>query len=75
MQLVVIALSVLVMVGVHVLLRYTRLGKAMRATAANKSLARNCGIRTGRVITLTWAHHRRAVRHGRHGVRHRLGQF
>ena len=27
----------------------------MRATAANRSLARNCGIRTGRIITLTWA--------------------
>jgi branched-chain amino acid transport system permease protein/neutral amino acid transport system permease protein len=54
-QLVVIGLSLLVMAGTHVLLRYTRLGKAMRATAANKSLARNCGIRTGRVIALTWA--------------------
>ena len=55
MQLVVIGLSVLVMAGTHVLLRYTKLGKAMRATAANKSLARNCGIRTARVITITWA--------------------
>jgi branched-chain amino acid transport system permease protein/neutral amino acid transport system permease protein len=54
-QLIVIGLSVLVMLGTHVLLRYTRLGKAMRATAANKTLARNCGIRTSRVITLTWA--------------------
>jgi branched-subunit amino acid ABC-type transport system permease component len=54
-QLVVIALSVLVMLGTHVLLRYTRLGKAMRATAANKTLARNCGIRTSRVINVTWA--------------------
>lgn len=54
-QLAVIGLSVLVMIGTHVLLRYTRLGKAMRATAANKTLARNCGIRTARVITLTWA--------------------
>ncbi|HEX4399528.1 MAG TPA: branched-chain amino acid ABC transporter permease [Trebonia sp.] len=54
-QLVVIGLSVLVMLGTHVLLRYTRLGKAMRATAANRTLARNCGIRTSRVITLTWA--------------------
>ena len=54
-QLVVIGLSLLVMAGTHVLLRYTKLGKAMRATAANKSLARNCGIRTGRVITITWA--------------------
>jgi len=54
-QLVVIGLSLLVMAGTHVLLRYTRLGKAMRATAANKSLARNCGIRTARVIAITWA--------------------
>ena len=54
-QLIVIGLSVLVMLGTHVLLRYTRLGKAMRATAANKTLARNCGIRTSRVINLTWA--------------------
>jgi branched-subunit amino acid ABC-type transport system permease component len=54
-QIVVIAMSVLVMLGVHVLLRYSKLGKAMRATAANKTLARNCGIRTGRVITITWA--------------------
>jgi branched-subunit amino acid ABC-type transport system permease component len=54
-QLVVIGLSVLVMLGTHVLLRYTRLGKAMRATAANKTLARNCGIRTSRVINVTWA--------------------
>ena len=54
-QLVVIGLSLLVMAGTHVLLRYTRLGKAMRATAANRTLARNCGIRTGQVINLTWA--------------------
>ena len=54
-QLIIIALSLVVMAGVHALLRYTKLGKAMRATAANRSLARNCGIRTGRVITVTWA--------------------
>jgi branched-subunit amino acid ABC-type transport system permease component len=48
-------LAVLVMAAVHGLLRYTKLGKAMRATAANRSLARNCGIRASRVITLTWA--------------------
>ena len=54
-QLVIIAFAVVVMAGVHALLRYTKLGKAMRATAANRTLARNCGIRTGRVITTTWA--------------------
>jgi len=53
-QLVIIALSIAVMLLVHVLNRYTRLGKAMRATAANRSLARNCGIRTDRVVTSTW---------------------
>ena len=53
-QVVIIALSIVVMLGVHALIRYTRLGKAMRATAANRNLARNCGIRTDRVVTLTW---------------------
>jgi branched-subunit amino acid ABC-type transport system permease component len=54
-QVVIMVLAVLVMLAVHGLLRYTKLGKAMRATAANRSLARNCGIRASRVITLTWA--------------------
>jgi branched-chain amino acid transport system permease protein/neutral amino acid transport system permease protein len=54
-QLVIMAIAVATMAGVHILLRYTKLGKAMRATAANRNLARNCGIRTGRVITATWA--------------------
>ncbi len=54
-QLTIMAISIAVMAGVHVLLRYSRLGKAMRATAANRMLARNCGIRAGRVIAVTWA--------------------
>jgi branched-chain amino acid transport system permease protein/neutral amino acid transport system permease protein len=54
-QLVIMAISVVVMAAAHVLLRYTKLGKAMRATAANRTLARNCGIRASRVITTTWA--------------------
>ncbi len=53
-QLVLIGLSVIVMLLVHALIRYTKLGKAMRATAANRGLARNCGIRTSRVVMLTW---------------------
>jgi branched-subunit amino acid ABC-type transport system permease component len=53
-QLVIIALSVAVMLLVHALIRYTRLGKAMRATAANRSLAQNSGIRTDRVVMSTW---------------------
>ena len=53
-QIVIIVLAVVVMLAVHALLRYTRLGKAMRATAANPMLARNCGIPTNRVIDAVW---------------------
>ena len=54
-QIIIIAISIVVMLGVYALLRYTKLGKAMRATAANRMLARNCGIRASRVIAITWA--------------------
>ena len=53
-QIVIIVLAVVVMLAVHALLRYTRLGKAMRATAANPMLARNSGIPTQRVIDTVW---------------------
>jgi branched-subunit amino acid ABC-type transport system permease component len=53
-QIVIIGIAVVVMLAIHALLRYTRLGKAMRATAANPTLARNCGIPTRRVIDLVW---------------------
>jgi branched-chain amino acid transport system permease protein/neutral amino acid transport system permease protein len=53
-QLVILALAVAIMGVVHALLSYSRLGKAMRATAANPSLARNSGIRTDQIVTLTW---------------------
>jgi branched-subunit amino acid ABC-type transport system permease component len=54
-QLIIIGIAVVVMAAVWLLLGYTKLGKAMRATAANRTLARNCGIRTDRVVTTTWA--------------------
>jgi branched-subunit amino acid ABC-type transport system permease component len=53
-QIAIIFLAVAVMLGIHALLRYTRLGKAMRATAANPTLARSCGIPTQRVIDIVW---------------------
>lgn len=53
-QIAIIALSVVLMVAVHLLVRFTRLGKAMRATASNRDLARNSGIRTDRVVMTTW---------------------
>jgi branched-subunit amino acid ABC-type transport system permease component len=53
-QIIVIGIAVVLMLGIHALLTYTRLGKAMRATAANPTLARNCGIPTQRVIDSVW---------------------
>jgi branched-chain amino acid transport system permease protein/neutral amino acid transport system permease protein len=53
-QIAIIVVAILLMALIHGLLRYTRLGKAMRATAANPVLARNCGIPTQRVIDVVW---------------------
>jgi len=54
-QLVIIALAVVAMLGLHVLLKMTRLGRAMRATAADAELARLSGINTRLVVLVTWA--------------------
>ncbi len=54
-QLAIIGIAVVAMLLIHLLLRYTKLGKAMRATATDPDLARNCGIATDRVIDLAWA--------------------
>ena len=53
-QIAIIVVAVLLMLAIHGLLRYTRLGKAMRATSANPTLARNCGIPTQRVVDMVW---------------------
>jgi branched-chain amino acid transport system permease protein len=42
------------MVGVHLLLQRTKLGKAMRAMSDDRDLARITGIPTERVVTATW---------------------
>lgn len=53
-QILIIVIAVVVMLAIHGLLTYTRLGKAMRATSANPTLARNCGIPTQRVVDAVW---------------------
>lgn len=54
-QLVIIGVAAASMLALHLLLRYTRIGKALRATAADAELARSCGIATERVSALAWA--------------------
>jgi branched-subunit amino acid ABC-type transport system permease component len=53
-QLIIIGIAIVAMVGVHVLLNYTKVGKAMRAMSDNPTLARNCGIDTEMVTNFTW---------------------
>lgn len=53
-QLAIVIIAVAVLIGLEALLRLTKVGKAMRAMAADPDLARACGIRTGRIVVLTW---------------------
>lgn len=53
-QLVVLGIGVVFAVAVHTILRYTRMGKAIRAVAANPELARSSGISSQRITDLAW---------------------
>ena len=53
-DLAIVASAVALVVGLHVLLQYTDLGRKMRAMADNPDLARVSGIRTKRVKLWTW---------------------
>ena len=53
-QLVVMAIAVVLMMGVHVMLKTSRLGKSMRAMSDNTTLAMTSGIDTKRITTITW---------------------
>lgn len=53
-DLVIMALSLVVLVGVGLMLQGTRIGKAMRAVADNRDLAESSGIDVNRVILIVW---------------------
>ena len=53
-QIYILVIAASALAGVHGLLKYSRLGKAMRATAADPELARNCGVRTRLVTDCAW---------------------
>lgn len=53
-ELIVIAVGVAVLVGIGLMLRYSLLGKRMRALSDNLDLAETAGIDTQRVIVFTW---------------------
>ncbi len=53
-QIFIVAVAVLLAGSLHLFLRFTKIGKAMRATADNAVLARVTGINTERVVVWTW---------------------
>jgi neutral amino acid transport system permease protein len=53
-DLIVMALSVLVLVAVASMLQFTRIGKAMRAVADNRDLAESSGINVEGVVLRVW---------------------
>ena len=53
-QVTIIVLTAVLMLGLHLLLTRTTLGKAMRATSSNRTLARSCGIATSRISDIAW---------------------
>jgi branched-chain amino acid transport system permease protein len=54
-QMLVVGLTVALMIGLHLLLTRSTLGRAMRATAMNPALARVAGVDVAGVIRATWA--------------------
>ena len=53
-QLFILGGSVALVAALHIFLKYTRIGKAMRAMSDNSALAQATGIDTERVIVWTW---------------------
>jgi branched-subunit amino acid ABC-type transport system permease component len=53
-QLIIMGIAIALMVGVHLMLKTTRLGKSMRAMSDNTTLAMTSGIDTKRITTITW---------------------
>jgi neutral amino acid transport system permease protein len=53
-ELIVVVVGIAVLVGVGLMLRYTLLGKRMRALADDIDLAETAGIDTRRVVIYTW---------------------
>jgi branched-chain amino acid transport system permease protein len=53
-DLIVLVVAIALMVGLHIFVQYTKVGKAMRATAQNRDAALIVGIDVNRIIALTF---------------------
>lgn len=55
LQLIILLVSIVLMIGLHLLIQRTRLGQAMRATAQDKETAQLMGIKIDQVVSFTFA--------------------
>ncbi|MCE8016910.1 branched-chain amino acid ABC transporter permease [Halomonas sp. MCCC 1A17488] len=53
-QIILFLLTIVCVMGLHLFLNRTRLGKAMRAMSDNPDLARASGINTNHIVAVTW---------------------
>jgi len=53
--LLIVVLSVICMIGLHVIVKYTKVGKAMRAVSEDMQAAKLMGINVDRTISITFA--------------------
>jgi branched-chain amino acid transport system permease protein len=53
-QIFVLGLTLVLVVGLHLILKYSRLGMSMRAMAESPALARVCGVKIETVVRWTW---------------------
>lgn len=53
-QVTIICVTAVLMLALHLLLTRTHLGRAMRATSVNATLAQSCGIETERISDVAW---------------------
>jgi len=54
LELMTLVVALIVMVSLFLFFRFTKLGMAMKATQQNKTAARLMGIRTNRILMITW---------------------
>jgi len=54
LQILIVVLAALVMAGLMLLVKYTRLGRAMRATAENTQIAGLMGVNINQIISITF---------------------
>lgn len=54
LQVILMAITGGIILVLYLILRYTRIGKALRATAGDAELARHCGIDTRKIMMVAW---------------------